>query len=278
MLIYNHMQDELKGILSMKNNDSTNRIISSFIDQNLFSLACSHTIGKIQGQNGIGTLKEKTIHAILKYYYAPNEQYHEVKIGNYVADICVDGEIIEIQTRNLNALRDKLSFFLQDHEVTVCHPITHKKWISWINLETGEISNKRKSTKTGNFCHVFPELYKIKMFLNHPHLHFIFPLIDVEETRYLNGWSYDKKRGSSRCDGIPTTLFDELRIDSKKDFIKFIPQGLPEEFTVKDFAKSAKVNERVASCAVNVLFEVNIISRIGKKGRAYLYTISENLE
>lgn len=253
-------------------------IPSSTVDTVLFHTACSEMLGKMHGQNGIGTLKEKTIHSILKYYYAPNENYHEVKIGNYVADICIDGEIIEIQTRNFNAMRDKLSFFLQDHDVTICHPIPHKKWISWIDIETGEISDKRKSPKTGSFYQVFPELYKIKMFLNHPNLHFIFPLIDVEETRFLNGWSHDKKRGSSRCDGIPTDLYDELRIDTKNDFKKLIPKDLPEQFTVKDFAKKAKVTERIASCGLNILYEVNAVSRIGKQKRAYLYSVTSQLD
>ena len=68
-------------------------------------------IGALQGQNGIGTLREKTIHSVLKYYYAPDSVYHEIKIGSYVADICVDGEIFEVQTRNFNKMRDKLDFF-----------------------------------------------------------------------------------------------------------------------------------------------------------------------
>ena len=59
------------------------------IDQKLFSEACYKMIGALQGQNGIGTLREKTIHSVLKYYYAPDPVYHEIKIGSYVADICV---------------------------------------------------------------------------------------------------------------------------------------------------------------------------------------------
>ena len=52
------------------------------IDQNLFSEACYKMIGALQGQNGIGTLREKTIHSVLKYYYAPNPAYHEIRIGS----------------------------------------------------------------------------------------------------------------------------------------------------------------------------------------------------
>lgn len=97
------------------------------IDQKLFSEACYKMIGALQGQNGIGTLREKTIHSVLKYYYAPDCTYHEIKIGPYVADICVDGEIYEVQTRNFNTMRGKLDYFLQEHDVTIIYPVAHTK-------------------------------------------------------------------------------------------------------------------------------------------------------
>lgn len=244
---------------------------SSALDEKLFSQACEKMIGALQGQNGIGTLSEKTIHSVLKYYYAPNSDYHEIKIGNYVADICVDGEIFEVQTRQFNKMRDKLSYFLQEHDVTIIYPIPHTKWLSWLNMETGELSPKRKSPKTGTMYHIFPELYKIKMFLANPNLHFIISLIDVEETRYLNGWSHDKKKGSSRCDGIPVGIYDEVRIDSHTDYQIFLPDSLPEQFTSKDYAKATHTRQQLATVGLNILVEVNAVKRVGKVGNAYLY-------
>ena len=241
------------------------------VDKALFSEACMQMIGALQGQNGIGTLREKTIHSVLKYYYAPNPAYHEIRIGTYVADICVDGEIFEIQTRNFNTMRDKLSFFLQDHDVTIVYPVAHTKWLSWLDVETGELSDKRKSPKTGTFYQIIPELYRIKMFLHNPRLHFIISLIDVEETRYLNGWSYDKKRGSSRMDGIPVDIYDEVRIDTMKDYHKFLPDTLPARFTTKDYSKCAHIPQKYATTGLNVLLETKTVVRVGKMGNAYLY-------
>lgn len=243
------------------------------IDQNLFSEACYKMVGALQGQNGIGTLREKTIHSVLKYYYAPDSSYHEIKIGPYVADICVDGEIFEVQTRNFNKMREKLNYFLQEHDVTIIYPVAHTKWLSWLDMETGELSPKRKSPKTGTFYQIIPELYKIKMFISNPKLHFIISLIDVEETRYLNGWSRDKKRGSSRMDGIPVGIFDEIRIDNFSDYLLFLPDTLPERFTSKDLGKAAKIPQGSASTLLNVLLETKIIDRVGKTGNSYLYQI-----
>ena len=108
------------------------------IDHQLFSESCYKMIGALQGQNGIGTLREKTIHSVLKYYYAPDSSYHEIKIGPYVADICVDGEIFEVQTRNFNKMRAKLEYFLQEHDVTIIYPVEHTKWLKSLDMQTGQ--------------------------------------------------------------------------------------------------------------------------------------------
>lgn len=241
------------------------------IDQDLFCEACRQMTGTGRGQSGIGTYKEKTVHSVLKYYYAPDPSYHEIRIGPYVADICVDGEIFEIQTRNFNKMRDKLSYFLKEHDVTIVYPVAHTKWLSWLDMETGELSPKRKSPKTGTCYDIIPELYKIKMFIHDPRLHFIISLIDVEETRFLNGWSRDKKRGSSRMDGIPVGIFDELRIDALSDYMKFIPPELPDGFTSKELAKTARIPQKKASVLLNVLLETGVVERVSKKGNAYIY-------
>lgn len=246
---------------------------SETIDDTLFDEACNRMIGLSKGLGGIGTLSEKTIHSVLKYYYAPNTNYHEIKIGSYVADICIDGEIIEIQTRNFNTMRNKLAYFLEEHDVTIVYPVTHTKWLTWLDEDTGEVSGKRKSPKKGTCYQIFPELYRIKTFLQHPNLHFIITLIDVEETRFLNGWSKDRKKGSSRMDGIPTALFDEVRIDTIADYKKLLPEHLPDIFTVKDYKKAAKVSEKTASTALNILFYVGTVERIGKSGNAFSYRI-----
>lgn len=72
-------------------------------------------------------------------------------------------------------------------------------------------------------------------------------------------------------DGIPVAIFDELRIDTIHDFAKLIPQNLSQPFTVKDFAKAAKITVHTASPGLNVLLETGAVKRVGKKGNAYLY-------
>lgn len=242
------------------------------MDQELFHMVCDEVIGREQGLMGIGTLSEKTVHSVLKNYYEINDLYHEIKIDGYVADICNGDEIIEIQTRSFDRLRKKLSVFLDRYPVTIVYPIPYVKWIRWINPQTGEISAPRKSPKKGSPYSIFPELYKIKNYLNMPNLRFKIVLINMEEYRYLDGWSKDKKKGSTRCDRIPIDLVEEVNIYDPNDYKLLIPESLGEEFTSSDYKKASGLSMGASTIAVNILNYVGSIRRVGKKGRSYLYT------
>lgn len=219
----------------------------------------------------IGTLKEKTLHSVVKNYIEPDVQKQEIKLGRYYVDILNETGIVEVQTQNFNLLRKKLDAFLPDHTVTVAYPMIATKWLYWIDEETGEVSKKRKSPVQGSYYRCFHELYKIKPYLTEEKLKLRLMLINMEEYRLLNGWSADKKRGSTRHDRIPTEVVEEYLIETPEDYQKLIPPTLGETFTSKDFAKEAKVSPRVTQCGINVLHYVGAIERIGKEGRAYLY-------
>ena len=224
------------------------------IDTERFERARGRVIGIERQRLGIGTLSEKTVHAVLKNYYAPDEDMHEIPIENFVADI-FDGEaVIEIQTRSFQNMRRKLAAFL---------PL-------YPDEETGEISPGRKSPKKGNAYQAFIELYKIRPFLKDPNLRLRLDLIDMEEYRLLNGWSRDKKKGSDRFDRIPLTFVEEVRVDRREDYMQFIPYEIPEEF-----AACAKIPVRLAQTVLLILTDLLIVERIGKQGRSYLYRICE---
>ena len=245
------------------------------IDEARFEQAKNRVVGINRARQGIGTLAEKTVHAVLKNYYAPDTDMHEIPIENFVADIYTGSEIIEIQTRSFHTMRRKLTAFLPLYPVTIVYPIPHIKWLSWIDEETGEVSKKRRSPKKGNPYQAFVELYRIRPFLTDPNLKFRFALLDMQEFRLLNGWSRDRKKGSDRYDRIPETFVEEVRIDRREDYMQFIPYDIPEEFTAKEFAKCAKIPVSLAQTALLILTDLGIVERIGKSGRSYLYHICE---
>lgn len=240
-------------------------------DKEAFQKSCREILENERTRLGIGTLSEKTVHAVLKRYLVPNEECHEVKCGRYVADILIEGEIMEIQTAGFNRLRGKLEEYLKEKEVTVVYPIPHIKWLIWIDDKTGELSGKRRSPKVGSYYDAFYELYKIKMFLKHPNLHFRFILLDVEEYRLLNGYSRDRKKGSERYDRIPVELVEDKFLNCAEDFKELVPEELCQPFTVKMFQKATKLSPKKAGAAVNVLSYLGVIRQVGKEKNAYLY-------
>jgi hypothetical protein len=141
-----------------------------------------------------------------------------------------------------------------------------------VNPETGEISPPRKSPKAGTCYSIFPELYKIKNFLTESGLYFRIMLIDMEEYRFLDGWSRDKKKGSTRCDRLPIRLVDEIFIAGIRDYTKLIPESLGIEFTSKDFKSASGLSLHASQTALNVLNYVGAVKRTGKSGKSFLYT------
>jgi len=219
----------------------------------------------------IGTLGEKTLHAALKAWYEADESRHEIKIGAYVADIEAGGRIVEIQTRGFERLRKKLAAWLDDYPVTVVYPIPNVKWLLWIDEQTGEATKKRKSPKRGSIYDAAAELYKIKQLLGHPNLTLCVALVDLEETRFLNGWSRDKKRGSTRCDRIPLGVAGEVYFNGPADYLAFVPEGLCAQFTTRDLSACVKISLRAAQTTLHILHHLGVLRRVGKQGNLHVY-------
>lgn len=243
------------------------------MDKLKFQQAIDKIVDVQHERNGIGTLGEKTLHAVLKHYYEPYEDNHETKIGNYVADIVGENGIIEIQTRNFDKLLKKLTAFLEVANVTVVYPIAQTKWLYWVDTNTGEVTKKRKSPKCGKPYELFYELYWIKDILGHENLRFIVVLLELEEYRSLNGWSKDKKKGSTRVDRIPIDVLEEIELRSNEDFHALLPTTLPKEFTAKELQKATGGSPRKMHNTIQVLKQIGIVKQVGKQGRSFLYTV-----
>jgi hypothetical protein len=243
------------------------------MDKQRFIEARDRVISKETIKQGIGTLAEKSLHSVLKYYFEPDMDYHEIKVNGFVADIKNKNSIIEIQTGNFDKMRRKLDSFLIDNKVTIVYPIEKTKWLIWINDDTGEITNKRKSPKKGTPYQAYYELYKIKTVLMHPNLSICLVFLDIDEYRLLNGWSNDLKKGSSRYERVPVDIIDEIYLDTLSDYMKLIPSDIPSIFKVKDFKKTSGLNLRGCQTAINILKYIGLVEHVGKEGRAFLYKI-----
>jgi hypothetical protein len=225
-------------------------------------------------RDSIGKYYEKTLHQVLKYYYEPDETRHELRVHGFIADIVLEsGDVVEIQTSNLYKITKKLDILEKngDGKLIMVYPISAVKRVCWIDPNTGEMSKKSKSPKTRTIHDATIELYNMRHNLLRKNFELRLVLLDMDEYRYLNGWSKDGKRGSVRCDRIPVALLDEVVFSKKEDYLRFMPDGLPELFSTKDYSLAAKINARLAFYILSVLCAVGCLTKEGRIGHCNAY-------
>lgn len=197
---------------------------------------------------GIGTLGEKRMHAVIKNYLA-DRRFQEIRMDavegshatRFVADV-FDGErIFEVQTGSFYPLRTKLDYYLKKtpYHVTLVHPVSVVKRLSWIDPVTGEISTPRKSPRRGRIQDVAGQLFWLTPYISSGRLSLRLLLCETSEYRWKNGWGKGGKRGSVRYERIPTALLDDLTYTTPEDYrADFLPDTLPERFTAAEYAKA----------------------------------------
>lgn len=229
-------------------------------------------------ESGIGTLNERTLHSTLKFWLEPDVSRHEVPVGGCVADIFDGKQVAEVQTGGLFPMRKKLTALLPQVPVTVVVPLPHEKWLCWIDPKTGERTSPRRSPKRGTFLHALPELCWVWEFWKPGAtvcpLTVRLLLVDVEESRLLDGWGRGGKRGSHRVDRLPLAVAEERRLSSLADVAALL-EPLPTPFTRKDFSKWIGKRGVAMSRTLRFLEGAGLVQRVGKQGNAILFAKTE---
>ncbi len=66
-------------------------------------------------------------------------------------------------------------------------------------------------------------------------------------------------------------LIDEVYLGGPEDYGRYVPEDMPQPFTVKEYAARMKMVPRYANSVLGVLCAVGVLQRAGQRGRAYLY-------
>lgn len=243
---------------------------------NRLAVAYDYAVNFEKQEELIGIQKEKILHKTLKYYISNDDTHHEIKIkksnkGILYADVLVDNNIYEIQTRSFNNLRNKLTEFLQDYKVTIVYPLAHKKNLYKIE-PTGEVIGPKKSPKTGKIFDVFKELYKIKSYLPHSNLSIKVLFLEIDEYRCVVEKKHSRSSGYIREVQIPKQIFKEVDLFDKNTYLELLSEyNLDEEFTSSSFAKATKIRKNLSTVVLNILTYLNVVERIGKQRNSYVY-------
>ena len=239
---------------------------------------------------GIGTLSEKRLHSIIKKFIAPESEDHEVMIRErmageekrprYVADLLIGNTAYEVQTGSFFPMQKKIAYYLENTEldVVIIHPVAYKKWVNWLDHETGEVVKRSRRSALGKPTDIAGELYWILPYIDNPRLSIRVMMLEIEEYRVSSKRGAGIRRGSERYELIPTELCDVVKLELPEDYAIFIPDELGREFTVPEYARLSKIRGKAAYSAVRVLCKVGLAKECGKRGRAMLFKRLDSLE
>ena len=241
------------------------------MDELSFAAACRAVQENGRADQGVGTLGEKTLHAVLKRMIEPDLSRHEVRLGRYTADVFNEHGVFEVQTRSRHKLKPKLTALLPYYPVTVVVPIIEAKWLLVMDPETGELKDRRKSPRRGRLAALLPELAYLKPLLKDPNLSFLLVRLEGEELRLLTP---GKRHPATPLDFAPTRFLGTAVLKTAADYAALLPADLPETFTARQLARALGLPQGQGSAAANVLCHMGVIRRTGAQGKAYLYTIA----
>ena len=219
----------------------------------------------------IGTYKEKKLHIMMKKYFEDDTRYHEIPTNGFIADIRRGDVITEIETSGFSGLGPKLDAYLPEFHVNLVHPLAGRKFVSWIDPVTREISPRKRSPKKEGAYHLLFEMVRILPYVPSPDLTALGPVLEMDEYRLLDGWSRDRKRGSHRYERVPVDLLDMIELTTDDDYRRYIPDSLGESFSVRDFAGEAKLDTGLTRAVLKVMEVRGVVLRVGKKGSTILF-------
>ena len=218
----------------------------------------------------IGTLQEKTLHADLKKWAAQPGDEFEVKVDGYFIDIVHGETLIEIQTRQFNALKRKLNHLVVNHPVRLVYPIPVEKWIVR-QTKDGQLISRRKSPRRGRLEEIFLELIRIPNIIKEPNFSLQVVLARVEEIQVDDGQGSWRRAGRSIVDRRLIEVLGTVLFNSPCDFSRLLPVGLPDAFTARELSQSLGLPIRLAQKMVYCLRQMGSINLAGTRDRAYLY-------
>ena len=221
--------------------------------------------------NTIGTLNEKSLHAALKQWYARPDDLIEVSVDGFTVDIVRGDLLIEIQTRNLSAIKRKLTTLIERHPVRLVYPVAQDKWIVRLSKNGKTVLGRRKSPKRGTVELVFEELVSFPQLLAHPNFSLQVVLIQQEQVRRYDGTRNWRRKGWVTHERRLLQVVGQRLFETPKDMLALIPTTLPEPFTTTDLAGATGQPLWLAQKMAYCLREMGAITVVGKRGRGILY-------
>ena len=217
---------------------------------------------------------ERSLHSAVKSWIATPGDKFEVEVDGFIVDIVRGDLLIEVQTRNFSAIRDKLGVLVKKHRVRLVYPIAVRKRIVHVDRIKGNPTKRRFSPKKGKLIDVFDELVRIPRLVKEQNFELEVLMVEEEEVRCDDGRGSWRRRGVSIKDHNLVRVVDSAIFRSVDDFLRFLPNTLAQPFTSKQLAECLGISLRLARRMTYSLREMGALQVTGKVGRALLFKVS----
>jgi hypothetical protein len=233
------------------------------------------TSGPGEKPGHIGTLNEKPLHAALKEWYGRQGDRFEARVDGFFVDIVRPRPagadlLIEIQTKNLFAMKRKLTRLLVEHQVRLVHPIGQEKWIVRLD-DNGEVLGRRRSPKRRGLEGIFAELVSFPRLLLDPNFTLEVLLVREEEVRVRDDTVNWRRRGWATSERRLLEVLSSHVFQSPADLAALLPAGLPDPFTPVQLAHALGQPSWLARRMTYCLREMGALAPAGKRGRSNLF-------
>lgn len=218
----------------------------------------------------IGLLREGSLHAALKQWYARPGDLVEVPCDGYVVDLLRGDLAIELQTGHFAALRPKLAVLLEHRRVRVVHPVAAERMIVRIDGD-GVVLGRRRSPLRGTVLSLFDELVSLAPLLSHPGLELEVVLVRDEEVRRPAPQRGRRWRRHARLERRLLDVVGTQRLAGPQALGALLPPTLAAPFTTAELAGALAVPVRLAQRIVYCLRACGELEQVGKRGRAPLH-------
>jgi len=224
---------------------------------------------------GIGTLRETSLHASLKDWYAQPGDELEATLDGYVVDLRRGESVVEIQTGHFSAMRPKLARLLESRPVRLVYPVAAERWIVRLAADRRTPLGRRKSPRRGNPAEVFGQLVSFPELLAHPNFSLEVVLIREEEARCpwprpKRGWRRQWRVVDRRLLGVTGSLV----LAGPSDCLVWLPADLPRPFTNRELSRAMHLKSALAAQMTYCLRRMGVLAAVGRQGRAVLHDLN----
>lgn len=225
---------------------------------------------------GIGLYAERGLHAALKTVYATRPGARlEVRVAGKVVDVVLPDEFVEVQTRNIGSISEKILHLACVKPVRIVHPVIIETIIERIDPGDHSLASSRKAKTRRNFYSVFDELVRAPLVIASPNVRFDVVLVRVRELRVRDGSGSWRKRGDRVLSRDLASIITTISLESRADWLALIPAALAAPYESASLGASLGISVHQARKVLYSFARAGLLREAGKTGNRKLYTGTE---